>query len=189
MARSPYHSLGGGRISVYDDYFKRFAEIVGWDWRLIASLAFQESRFNHEAVSWAGAFGIMQLMPNTAAMYNVSQTSAPIENIMAGIKYLDWINGRLKDVITDDQERIKFVLASYNVGLGHVMDARRLAEKYGKDPNIWKDNVDYFILNKSKPKYYLDPVVRHGYARGTEPFHYVSEILERYEHYLNAVEG
>ncbi|MFW5708359.1 MAG: transglycosylase SLT domain-containing protein [Bacteroidota bacterium] len=189
MARSPYHSLGGGRISVYDDYFKRFAEIVGWDWRLIASMAFQESRFNHEAVSWAGAFGIMQLMPNTAAMYNVSQTSAPVENIMAGIKYLDWINGRLKDVITDEQERVKFVLASYNVGLGHVMDARRLAEKYGKDPNIWKDNVDYFILNKSKPKYYLDPVVRHGYARGAEPFHYVTEILERYEHYLNAVEG
>ncbi len=189
MARSPYHSLGGGRISVYDDYFKRYAEIVGWDWRLIASLAFQESRFNPNAVSWAGAFGVMQLMPNTAAMYNVTQRSAPIENIVAGIKYLEWIDRRLRDVITDDEERVKFILASYNVGLGHVLDARRLAEKYGKDPNIWKDNVDYFVLNKSKPKYYLDPVVRHGYARGSEPYHYVTEILERFEHYLNAVEG
>lgn len=189
MAQSPYHSLGGGRISVYDDHFKRFSEIVGWDWRLIASLAFQESRFNHTAVSWAGAFGIMQLMPNTASMYDVTQTSSPVDNIVAGVKYLDWIDRRLREIIPNDEERIKFVLASYNVGLGHVLDARRLAEKYGKDPDVWKDNVDYFVLNKSKPKYYLDPVVRHGYARGAEPFHYVYEILERYEHYRNAVEG
>lgn len=189
MARSPYHSFGGGRISVYDDYFKRFSDIVGWDWRLLASLAYQESRFNHEAVSWAGAFGIMQLMPNTAAMYNVSPLSSPIENILAGIRYLDWIDRRLREIIIDEDERIKFVLASYNVGIGHVLDARRLAEKYNKDPNVWRDNVDYFVLNKSKPKYYLDPVVRHGYARGAEPFHYVYEILERFEHYLNAVES
>lgn len=187
MARSQYHSLGGGRISIYDDHFKRFAEIVGWDWRLIASLAFQESRFNHEAVSWAGAFGIMQLMPNTAAMYNVTEESSPVENILAGIKYLNWIDRRLQEIITDEEERIKFVLASYNVGIGHVLDARRLAEKYGRDPNVWKDNVDYYVLNKSKPKYYLDPVVRHGYARGSEPFQYVTEILERFEHYKNAV--
>jgi membrane-bound lytic murein transglycosylase F len=187
MAKSPYHSLGGGGISVFDDYFKRYAEIVGWDWRLIASLAFQESRFNNDAVSWAGAFGIMQLMPNTASMYNVGMESSPIDNIIAGIKYLNWIDRRMKEIITDDEERVKFVLASYNVGIGHVLDARRLAEKYGKDPNIWKENVDYFVLNKSKPKYYLDPVVRHGYARGSEPYSYVTEILERFEHYRNAV--
>ena len=189
MARSQYHSLGGGRISIYDDHFKRFADIIGWDWRLIASLAFQESRFNNEAVSWAGAFGIMQLMPNTAAMYNVSESSSPVENILAGIKYLNWIDRRMQNIITDEEERIKFVLASYNVGIGHVLDARRLAEKYGKDPDVWKDNVDYFVLNKSKPKYYLDPVVQHGYARGSEPFHYVTEILERFEHYRNALDS
>lgn len=187
MARSQYHSLGGGRISIYDDYFKRFADIIGWDWRLIASLAFQESRFNHNAVSWAGAFGIMQLMPNTAAMYNVDEYSSPVDNIIAGIRYLNWIDSRLQNIIEDEEERIKFTLASYNVGIGHVLDARRLAEKYGRDPNIWKDNVDYFVLNKSKPKYYLDPVVQHGYARGSEPFHYVTEILERFEHYKNAL--
>jgi membrane-bound lytic murein transglycosylase F len=187
MAKSPYHSLKGGGISVFDDYFKRYSEIVGWDWRLIAALAFQESRFNNDAVSWAGAFGIMQLMPNTAAMYDVSQASAPIENIIAGVKYLNWIDRRIKEIIPDENERIKFVLASYNVGIGHVLDARRLAEKYGKDPNVWKDNVDYFVLNKSKPKYYLDPVVKYGYARGSEPFNYVTEILERFEHYRIAV--
>lgn len=189
MAKSPYHSLGGGNISVFDDYFKRYSDIVGWDWRLIASMAFQESRFNNDAVSWAGAFGIMQLMPNTASMYNVVPSSAPVENILAGVKYLNWIDRRLQDIITDDEERVKFVLASYNVGIGHVLDARRLAEKYGKDPNVWKDNVDYFVLNKSKPKYYLDPVVQHGYARGAEPYNYVTEVIERFEHYLNAVGG
>ncbi len=188
MARSQFHSLGGGRISIYDDHFKLFSEIVGWDWKLIASLAFQESRFNPEAVSWAGAFGVMQLMPNTAALYDVSFNSSPIDNILAGIKYLNWIDRRLRNVIVDDEERVKFVLASYNVGLGHVLDARRLAEKYDKDPNIWKDNVDYYVLNKSKPKYYLDPLVKHGYARGAEPYYYVTEILERFEHYKNAME-
>ncbi len=188
MARSDYHSLGGGKISVFDDHFKRFAEIIGWDWRLIASLAFQESRFQTDAVSWAGAFGIMQLMPNTASMYNVNYNSSPSENIIAGIKYLRWIEDRLVNIIEDDQERIKFVLASYNVGIGHVLDARRLAEKYGKDPNVWEDNVDYYVLNKSKPKYYLDPLVKHGYARGSEPYNYVTEILERYEHYKNIVD-
>lgn len=187
IAKSQFHSLGGGGISVFDEHFKRYAQIVGWDWRLIASLAFQESRFNNDAVSWAGAFGVMQLMPNTAAMYNVSQASSPIENIVAGVRYLDWIDRRMKEIIPNEQERIKFVLASYNVGIGHVLDARRLAEKYGKDPNVWKDNVDYFILNKSQPKYYLDPVVKFGYARGSEPFNYVTEILDRYEHYRNAV--
>jgi membrane-bound lytic murein transglycosylase F len=189
MARSEYHSLGGGRISIYDEHFKRFAKIVGWDWRLIASLAFQESRFDPAAVSWAGAFGVMQLMPNTAAMYDVTSNSNPVDNILAGIKYLDWIDRRLRDIIVDEDERVKFVLASYNVGIGHVLDARNLARKYGKDPNIWKDNVDYYVLNKSKPKYYLDPVVKHGYARGSEPYHYVTEILERFEHYKNALES
>lgn len=189
IAKSELHSLGGGKISVFDDYFKRYAEIIGWDWRLIAALSYQESRFNPSATSWAGAFGIMQLMPGTAELLNVGVESSVSEHIAAGIRYLQWIDKRLYDEIPDDTERKKFVLASYNVGLGHVLDARRLAEKYGKNPDVWKDNVDYFLLNKSEPKYYLDPVVRHGYARGSEPYHYVSEILERYRHYKNAMEG
>jgi membrane-bound lytic murein transglycosylase F len=185
-AKSQYHSLGGGHISVFDSYFRKYSEIVGWDWRLIASLAYQESRFQHDAVSWAGAFGVMQLMPSTAMIYNVDTASSVHENIAAGVRYLKWLDNFLEEYIEDEQERVKFVLAAYNVGIGHVLDSRRLAEKYGRDPNVWKDNVDYFVLNKSKPKYYQDPVVRYGYARGSEPFHYVYEILERYEHYKNA---
>ncbi len=188
IARSQFHSLGGGKISEYDDYFKIYAEQFGWDWRLLASVAYQESRFNPQAISWAGAFGVMQLMPKTAAIYNVNISSRVADNIRAGANYLHYLDDRFKTIIEDDNERLKFVLASYNVGIGHVFDARRLAEKFGKDPNVWKDNVDYYVLNKSKPKYYLDPVVRHGYCRGREPYLYVIEILERYEHYKNALD-
>lgn len=189
IAKSSYNSLGGGNISVFDPYFKQYAGIVGWDWRLIASLAYQESRFNHDAVSWAGAMGIMQLMPTTAETLDVDSTSSVPEHILAGVRYLRWLDNILKEHVADDNERVKFVLAAYNVGIGHVLDARRLAEKYGKDPNLWRDSVDYFILNKSKPKYYQDEVVRFGFARGEEPYQYVYEILERYEHYKNAVGG
>lgn len=188
-AKSSRHSLGGGKISDYDQYFKQYATLVGWDWRLLASLAFQESRFDHEAVSWAGAFGVMQLMPETAESLNIEPESPVADHIRAGAYYLRWLDGIMEKHIDDESERIKFVLAAYNVGIGHVLDARRLAEKYGKDPNTWKDNVDYYILNKSKPKYYRDPVVRFGYARGSEPYRYVYEILERYAHYRNALAG
>lgn len=187
-AKSQMHSLGGGKVSAFDHYFKEYSGIVGWDWRLIASLAYQESRFNPEAVSWAGAFGIMQLMPGTAEFLNVEPESSVPNHIEAAITYLKWLDGLLLEHIADDEERIKFVLASYNMGIGHLMDARRLAEKYGRDPNVWQDNVDYFVLNKSKPEYYRDPVVRFGYARGSEPYNYVYEILERYSHYRNALE-
>lgn len=189
LAKSQYHSQGGGSISVFDQYFKTYSRIVGWDWRLIASLAFQESGFNHDAVSWAGAFGIMQLMPTTAQIYDVDEHSSIPEHIAAAIRYLKWLDRFLSDFISDDQERIKFVLAAYNVGIGHVLDARRLAEKYGKNPNLWKNHVDYYVLNKSQPRYYQDPVVRYGYARGSETYNYVLEILERFEHYKNAFAG
>ena len=88
-----------------------------------------------------------------------------------------------KESITDSLERIKFVLASYNIGLGHIEDAQRLSEKYGANPNIWYDNVEYYLLQKSKPKYYNDEFVRNGYSRGRETVTYVKEIFDRYEHY------
>ncbi len=189
MAKSRMHSQGGGHVSVYDQYFKQSAEAIGWDWRLLASLVFQESRFDPEAVSWAGAFGLMQLMPGTAEAYNVIPESPVSDHIKAGADYIRWLDKTLTQHVQDDEERIKFILAAYNVGIGHVLDARRLAEKYGKNPNVWQDNVDYYILNKSLPKYYNDPVVKFGFARGAEPYKYVNEILERYSHYRNALEG
>lgn len=182
-----FHSIKGGQVSVYDDIIKRESKQFDWDWRLIASIIYQESRFIPDAESWAGAKGLMQLMPETAERFGVSSINSPDENIQGGIQLLQWLDERMKLRVEDPDERIKFVLASYNVGIGHVLDAMLLAEKYGKDPAVWDDNVDFFILNKSNPKYYNDPLVKFGYCRGEEPYHYVREILERYNHYKNVM--
>ncbi len=187
IVQSDFYVLTSGRISPYDEIIRKYSEEIGWDWRLLASMMYQESRFRPDVESWAGARGLMQLMPGTARRYNVNNIYDPEENIRAGARYIAWLDEILQDRITDREERIKFVLASYNVGLGHVLDARALARKHGRDPDRWTDNVDYFILNKSNPDYFLDPVVRHGYARGYEPYRYVGEILNRYEHYRNIV--
>ena len=189
VLKSEYNSFTGGKISVYDKFLKEKSNIVGWDWRLIASLMYTESRFNPNAKSWAGAFGLMQLMPVTANKFGVGEESSAQAQIVAGIKYLKWLDKYFRKEIPDSTERINFVLASYNAGAGHVEDARALAKKYGKDPNIWFDNVDYFILQKSKPEFYKDVVVKYGYCRGAEPYRYVSEIVDRYNNYKNLIKA
>ncbi len=181
-----YHASLNGGISPYDRFFKRESEKIDWDWRLLAALAFQESRFLPEVESWAGAFGLMQLMPNTANRFGVNKNSSVEAQIEAGVKFLKWLDTRFVNRgMTDEEERIKFVLGAYNVGLGHILDARRLAEKYGKDPNIWEGNVDQFILKKSDPTYFTDDVVYYGYCRGEETYRYVHDIIERWHHYQN----
>ncbi len=182
-----FHSIKGGQVSVYDNLIKKESEKYNLDWRLIASLIYQESRFIPDAESWAGAMGLMQLMPETADRFGVKSITSPVENIRAGIQFLQWLDERMMQRVEDPAERLKFVLASYNVGIGHVLDAMSLAEKNGKNSKVWDNNVDYFILNKSNPRYYNDPVVKFGYCRGEEPYHYVKEILERYEHYKNVM--
>jgi len=184
---SEYYTLGSGKISEYDDAIRKESERIGWDWRLMASVIYQESRFNPEAVSWAGAFGLMQLMPVTAKSYGITEESSPEEQIRAGASFLKWLDERFEDVIPDQAERINFVLASYNIGLGHIQDARRLAEKYDSDPNVWYGSVDGWLMKKTDPVYYSDPVVRHGFARGIETNSFVKDILGRYEHYKNIV--
>jgi len=180
---SEYFSNTGGGISKYDNLIKKYSELVGWDWRLGASLVYQESQFNPNTKSWAGAVGLMQLMPNTAKQFGITNLKNPELNIKGGFKYLAYLDNIWKETITDSTERIKFVLASYNVGPGHITDARNLTEKYEGNPNIWFDNVEVYLKLKSKPKYYNDEVVKRGYARGKETVKYVKEILERYEQY------
>jgi len=179
------YTLGSGKISRFDDIIKKEAERIGWDWRLMASVIFQESRFNPKAVSWAGAFGLMQLMPGTAKTYGITMESTPEAQIRAGASFIKWLDDRFIDEIPDSGERIKFVLASYNIGLGHIQDARRLASKYQADPNIWHGSVEKWLLKKSNPDYYTDPVVKYGYARGIETYNFVKQIMGRYEHYKN----
>ncbi|MBI9066438.1 MAG: transporter substrate-binding domain-containing protein [Salinivirgaceae bacterium] len=186
-SESDYLSLTGGKISSYDNYIKKYSKQIDWDWRLLASLIYQESRFNTKIRSWAGAFGIMQLMPQTAQRFGANKKSSVETQIKAGTKFIKWIDKQLNDEITDKEERQKFILASYNVGLGHVLDARRLAEANGKDPNIWTDNVDFFLLNKSNPKYYNSDLVKYGYCRGEETFNYVKEVVRRYEMYKGVI--
>lgn len=189
IAKSQYHSISGGKISRFDEEIKKHSKIINWDWRLLASLIYQESQFRVDAKSWVGAFGLMQLMPNTAKKYNVDSLSPPEEQIAAGVKFIKLLDKQFLNKIENINERKKFVLASYNAGIAHVYDARRLAEKNNKDPNIWDENVDFYLLNKSKPEFYLDSIVKYGYCRGEETYNFVSEIFERYEHYKNVIKN
>jgi len=189
IAKSQYHSISGGKISRFDEEIKKHSKIIDWDWRLLASLIYQESQFRVDAKSWVGAFGLMQLMPNTANKYGVDSLSPPEDHIEAGVKFLSLLDKQFIEKIENTKQRKKFVLASYNAGIAHVYDARRLAEKNNKDPNIWDENVDYYLLNKSKPEFYRDSIVKYGYCRGEETYNFVSEIFERYEHYKNVIKN
>lgn len=177
-----------GRLSKYDDLLRGHASELGWDWRLLASQTFQESRFDPLARSWAGASGLLQLMPGTAQDMGVTQPTDPEQNVRGAVKYLKWLDEKWTDEIPDPDERVKFVLASYNAGFGHVADARRLAERDGDDPDSW-DDVAYWLVQLSRKQVYNDPVVEYGFCRGLEPVTYVSLILERYSNYLNFVKG
>ncbi|MFO7756570.1 MAG: transporter substrate-binding domain-containing protein [Bacteroidales bacterium] len=185
IVMSDYYSLGEGKISRWDEYFRQYSDSINWDWRLLASLVLQESRFEPDVRSWAGAYGLMQLMPSTGNQLGIDIYFSPENNIRAGVKYIQWLQDLFEDKVPDEDERIKFILAAYNVGPGHVLDARQLARKYGRDPDIWDNNVAYYLLRKSDPEFYHDPVVEHGFCRGEEPYNYVIEVLDRYEHYAN----
>ncbi|MEQ8907973.1 MAG: transporter substrate-binding domain-containing protein [Vicingaceae bacterium] len=187
--KSKLYTAKSGQISQYDEMIKAESEQAGWDWRLVSSLVYQESQFDHHAESWAGAYGLMQLMPETAQAYGVDSSSGPRENLKAGLKYLKWLEEEFKEKVADSTERRKFVLAAYNVGLGHVYDAIRLATKHELNPELWEENVATMLKNKSKPKYYQDPVAYYGYCRGSEPFAYVNQIMKRYDHYKNMTDS
>jgi membrane-bound lytic murein transglycosylase F len=174
-----------GKVSQWDEYFKHHSEKIGWDWRLLASMVYQESHFDHNAVSPRGAVGLMQFMPTTADYFGIALNEMPIRQIEAGVGYLKWIEDRLDSFNIPKNEEVKFVLAAYNAGIGHVLDARNLARKYGRNPNIWDDNVEYFISNKAQ--FAGDPVVKYGSLKGKETTRYVEEIMERYQHYQNIV--
>ena len=178
------YSLEKGRLSPYDDIIKRYAPRLNWDWRLLAALIYQESLFQPDQVSWAGAIGLMQLMPAAAEQYDITLESSAEEQILAGVRHLQAFERQLPEEIVEP-ERTAFLLAAYNVGLGHILDARRLAVKYGKDPNVWMENVEVELLKKSDRTILRDTIVRHGYARGEETYRFVREILARWHHYQN----
>ena len=187
IIRSDLYALTSGKVSNYDDMIRRFSASINWDWRLLASLICQESRFDPHVESYAGAFGLMQIMPDTGKNFGIDSTSTPEENIRAGIRYIRWLHSIFDPKIPDEKERINFILAAYNAGPGHVLDAMKLAGKNGMDPQKWEGNVAVWLLKKSQPQYYNDEVVKNGYFRGVESVNFVSEILERFEHYKNII--
>ena len=177
-------SLKDGKISHYDDLFRKYSIEIDWDWRLLAALAYTESNFDTTVVSWAGAQGLMQLMPYTAKAMGVppGMEHNPEESVKAAVKYISVTEKSLR-MVPDKQERINFVLGAYNAGLGHIYDAMALAEKYGKDKYVWADNVEKYILLKSNEEYFNDPVCKYGYFRGGETYTFVRVINQRFDNY------
>lgn len=177
---SEFYSREGEKISPFDSLIKQYSG--DYDWRFLASLIYQESNFKKDTNSWVGAVGLMQLMPTTAREFGVTNPLDPEQNISAGVEYLNYLMNYWQE-IPDSVDRLKFSLASYNCGLAHVLDAKRLAEKYDYNSNKWDENVEVFIRKLAEPKYFTDPVVKYGYCRGSEPYNYVRDILGRYDHY------
>ncbi len=171
-----------GKLCPYDDLLKQHAGEISWDWRLLASQAFQESGFKPDAHSWAGAAGLLQLMPETAKQYGVKNALDPEDNVQGAVKFLKWLDDFWRERVANDNERMKFILASYNCGAGHVQDVQRLTEKYGGNSQSWED-ISYWLLQESTQEYSTDPVVKFGFCRGLEPVNYVTHILERYDRY------
>ncbi len=181
--KSPFSSLSGKRISEFDPVIQQYSGRIEWDWKLLAAMIYQESRFNPEARSWAGAFGLMQLMPLTARRFGIDTTDTREQNIRAGVDYIKYLDNFWRNRIHDPQERIKFILASYNVGPGHVQDAQRIAQYLGKNPYIWDNNVAEGLLLKSDQTYLALDGVKHGYCRGKEPYDYVKKVMTQYTMY------
>lgn len=156
------------KISRYDKLIQAEAKKTGWDWRLLAAIIYQESHFKPDLESDKGAFGLMQLMPVTMERYGIDYDSSVEDQLEAGVKLLNFLNRELPESISDSVERINFILASYNAGMGNVLEARRRAEKHGKDPNVWIDNVEFYT-----PK---------------QTYFFVKDITKRYSHYKNLIE-
>ncbi|MDR2692319.1 MAG: transporter substrate-binding domain-containing protein [Dysgonamonadaceae bacterium] len=173
------------RISPFDGLFKKYALRYGFDWQLLASISFRESNFLPNRSSREGATGLMGLMPRTGRALGVPDDKLydPEQNIKAACKLLVK-SGKYFTAVKDKEERMKFILGSYNAGQAHIADAQRLALKYGKNPNRWEDVKTYLLL-KSRREYYSDPVCKAGYLRGKETVNYVTDVTERWKYYLH----
>lgn len=186
--KSEFYSINENKISPYDEIIKKNAKLINWDWRMLASVAYQESRFEPKRDSWAGASGLMQIMPGTANELGITDPYDPNQSLKAGAKYLKQMM-ESHDNVKDSIQRIKFALGSYNCGLYHVKDAQKLAKKQGLNHLVWDDNVELALLDLSFPEHYNKPFIKYGYVRGEEPYNYVTEIFQRYEHYKKFIEN
>jgi membrane-bound lytic murein transglycosylase F len=185
--RNDLFSVRGKKISPFDEVFRSLSKTIPWDWRLLASLVYEESNFQLGVVSQRNATGLMQLMPETAGKFGMDSLSSPAQQLAAGVRFIKWLDEQLPPEINDPKERIRFILASYNVGLGRVLSARERAAQYGKDPNRWNGHVNYYLTRRSlkDPNPPPDTVVDFSENGGAVRF--VEDILERYQHYRNNI--
>jgi len=175
--RTQYASL-----SPYDDLIKSHAKLIGWDWRLLASLVYQESKFHPEARSPRGAYGLMQITPVTAQFLKVDNIDSPEHNMEAGIKLIRYLQRSIVLESASPADSIRFVLAAYNAGPNRLKDCRQFAQSQGKNPNIWKDVAAVIPLMKHEV-FYDSEDIRLGSFKGTETLNYVEQIMDRFEHY------
>ena len=171
------------RISAYDSIFRIYADTIGWDWKMLAAVAYVESKFDTAAVSNVGAQGLMQMMPNTARAMGVPEGKEhdPEESVRAAVDYFAYLSHLFRRV--PEPERIYFVLASYNAGFGHIQDAMRLANKYGKNRYVWNNNVETYLRLKSDSIYFTDSLCRNGRFLGTETVLFVRKVQHKYSQY------
>ncbi|MCO1335774.1 transglycosylase SLT domain-containing protein [Microbulbifer sp. OS29] len=168
-------------LSPFDPIVRKYTESTDRDWRMVVAQMYQESQFNPEARSFAGAQGLMQVLPRTGQQLGIQDLYDPDNGIRAGVSYLGWLDQRFPQNLPLEQ-KIYFILAAYNAGHGHVRDARNLAQHLELDPDQWFGHVEEAMLLLSQPEYYRKS--RFGYVRGREPVNYVREIRDRYIGYL-----
>jgi membrane-bound lytic murein transglycosylase F len=179
-----YHQRLRQRLPRYQKYFEAAAEKYGLDWKLVAAQAYQESHWNPRAKSFTGVRGIMMLTRKTAKDMGVSNRLNVEKSIDAGTRYLAHLHGRFDEAI-GEPDRTYMALAAYNIGFGHVEDARTLAVRMGKNKNAWSAVRETLPLLRQKKHYRSLP---HGYARGTEPVRYVDRIRTYYQVLISNVE-
>ena len=180
---SPMLDRKGGVISHYDAFFMQYCRNIRWDWRLMAAQAYQESTFDPKATSWAGAKGLMEIMPATADHLGLprDQMYDPEKSIAAAAKLIGELEHEFSD-IQYRRERTNFILAAYNGGSHHIRDAMALCQRDGRNAHQWSE-VSEYVLKLAQPQYYNDPIVKYGYMRGTETADYVAKINQRWAGY------
>ena len=167
-------------VSPYDDLFRKYSEQLGWDWRMVAAVVYQESRFSISSRSSRGAQGLMQVMPQTGNYYGVDNLLDPEQNIMAGTSHLKRLQKLFgKEEITRE-ELIKFTLAAYNAGEGRISDCRNLAAAKGLDSGKWEEVVKVIPMMR-EDAILEEESVKLGKFLGHETIDYVESVLSHYE--------
>lgn len=171
-------------ISEYDYVMRDVALELDLDWKLLAAIGYHESRFNNNLTSRVGALGLMQVMPRVAKSFGVTPQQAlePEVNIRVAGKLLKKIERSLTISHLSEQQKMPIILACYNAGIGHVLDARRLAAKHGNNLNSW-DVLSLFLKIKGTPEYVNDEAVRCGKFAGGQTVAFVNNVMERYDVY------